>query len=306
MSSHRDEFNFGELPRYGQGGRPPRRQFGAAVLALLILISLVVVWRVTAGDGVVAATATSSPTTMASLPPPVSGGGSPVPSLAPQLQKIVDFGRPVYCGGGELPMVALTFDDGPGPYTQYSLDTLKAAGAKASFFLVAKLLDTSTNQKASRAEAKFGDVGDHSWNHFGLAGESRSTLESEIVRPRNTIQKYSGEQPLFFRPPWGSRDSALDAFVKSQGMIEMMWTFDTHDSEGAKADEIVNTIFNQVRPGSIILMHENRGTTREALPAILQILTEKGLQPVTLTTLLTKDPPTTKQLKDGLPSCFGS
>lgn len=202
-------------------------------------------------------------------------------------------------------MIALTFDDGPGPYTQSTLDTLKAAGAKASFFLVGRLMDTSTNQRESRAEAKFGDVGDHSWNHFGLAGESRSTLESEIVRPRNTIQKYSGEQPLFFRPPWGSRDSALDAFVKSQGMIEMMWTFDTHDSEGAKADEIVNTIFNQVRPGSIILMHENRGTTREALPAILQILTEKGLQPVTLTTLLTKDPPTTKQLKDGLPACFG-
>lgn len=302
MPSHRDEFNFGELPRYGEGGRTPRRQFGAAVLALLILISLLVVWRSTAGGGSVTATATLSPMTPASTELP-SGEPSPSPSLAPQLQKLVDAGRPVYCGGSELPMVALTFDDGPGPYTQYTVDTLKAAGAKASFFLVGRLLDTIYNRKEVGVEAKFGDVGDHSWNHFALAGASRRTLKAEILRPRDVIQKYAREQVLYFRPPYGSRDSSLDDFVKSHGMIEMMWTIDTHDSEGATADAIVNTIYNQVRPGSIILMHENRGTTREALPTILQVLADKGLQPVTLTTLLTKDPPTTQQLREGLSAC---
>jgi peptidoglycan/xylan/chitin deacetylase (PgdA/CDA1 family) len=306
MPSHRDEVNFGELPQYGHQ-RPPRRQFGAAVLALLTFVSLLIVWRATAGDGNVTARSTVSPPTPgATTQPPAAEGTSQGPTLAPQLQTILDSGHPVYCGGGALPMVALTFDDGPGPYTLATVDTLKAAGAKASFFLVGSLLDTLTNQQTSKAEAKFGDVGDHSWSHFGLAGESRRTLLSEVVRPRNAIRRYTREQVLFFRPPWGSRDRALDAFVKSQGMIEMMWTIDTHDSEGAKADEIVNAIFNQVQPGSIILMHENRATTRDALPAILQVLADKGLQPVSLTTLLTKDPPTTSQLNHGLPACLGS
>jgi len=307
MTSFRSEFEFGELPEYGRGPRPPKRQFGIVVLTLLVLVSLVVVWRGTTGggsDNSVQALGSSTPSP--SVQSPAVGGLSSGPgaSIAPQLQKIMDFGKPVYCGGGDLPMVALTFDDGPGPFTQYAVDTLKIAGVKASFFLVGKLFDSTTNQKESKIEAKFGDVGDHSWSHFGLAGESSSTLQAEIVRPLETIERYSGEDILFFRPPWGSRDPALDSFVASHGMIEMMWTLDTHDSEGAKDYEIVSTIDNQVQPGSIILMHENRGTTRDALPAILQILAAKGLQPVTLTTLLTEDPPTTKQLKHGLSGCF--
>lgn len=308
MTSYRDEFEFGELPQYGRGRRPPKRQFGVAVLALLILVSLVLVWRGTTGGGTEPAQVINgSVTPSATAQSPSAGGPSPAPepSIAPQLQKILDLGKPVYCGGGNLPLVALTFDDGPGPFTQYAVDTLKAAGAKASFFLVGKLFYSNTNQKESKIEAKFGDVGDHSWSHYGLAGESPSTLQSEVVRPLKIIEKYSGENVLYFRPPWGSRDSALDAFVKSQGMIEVMWTLDTHDSEGAKTDEIVSAIDNQAQPGSIILLHENRGTTRNALPAILQILAAKGLQPVTLTTLLTQDPPTTKQLKHGSSACFG-
>ena len=307
MSSDRDEFEFGELPQSGRGRRPPKRQFGAFILALLTRVSLVVVWRgTTGGDRNSAQAVTGSPASSAAILSPPPGGPSPgaEPGLAPQLQKIVDLGKPVYCGGGNLPMVALTFDDGPGPYTQYTVDTLKTAGAKATFFLVGKLFNSSTNQKESKVEAKFGDVGDHSWNHFGLAGKSVATLDAEIVRPRKIIEKYSGEDVVYFRPPWGSRDSALDAFVASQGMIEMMWTFDTHDSEGAKTDEIVSSIDKQAQPGSIILLHENRGTTRSALPAILQVLAAKGLQPVTLTTLLTQDPPTTKQLKHGQSGCY--
>ena len=59
----------------------------------------------------------------------------------------------------------------------------------------------------------------------------------------------------------------------------------------------------EVAACAIVLMHENRGTTRNALPAILQGLTDKGLQPVTLSTLLTQDPPTKQQLRRGVSGC---
>lgn len=314
MTSPDDDFAFGNLPRLGGGGRwPPRREFGVLIIALVVLVSVVVVWRGLASegdDGVIASSAPSLPMSPGVTVTPSGGSpsGAQTPgapeTLAPQLQKIMDLGKPVYCGGADQPMVALTFDDGPGPYTQYTIDTLRAAGARATFFLVGKLFSSTTNQKESKVEARFGDIGDHSWNHFGLAGASDHTLASEVVRPRRTIEKYSGEHVIYFRPPWGSRDARLDRYVKSLGMIEVMWSFDTHDSEGASTDQIVRTIDKQVQAGSIILLHENRGTTRNALPLILQVLQDKGLRAVTLSTLLTEDPPTTKQLKHGQAGCF--
>src|SRR4051812_47060013 len=49
-------------------------------------------------------------------------------------------GEPIYCGGGRGNAVALTFDDGPGPFTERLLGLLREADAHATFFLVGSRL----------------------------------------------------------------------------------------------------------------------------------------------------------------------
>ena len=303
MSSPDDnrDFLFGDLPRFRR--RPPRRVFGLLVLGMLALGLVLVAWTLVYGVGskspeAASSDATSHTPTQSPLSPQANA------TLPSQLQSLVDGGRPVYCGGTTQPMVALTFDDGPGPYSQYTIDTLRTANAKATFFLVGRLLHSKTYQRIAKREAKFGEVGDHSWSHPELAGEPESTLQTEVLKAQKLTEKYTGGPVVYFRPPLGSHDAALDAYVRSLGMIEVIWTFDTHDSsEGVKPDEIVTSIDNWARPGAIILLHENRGATRIALPDILQTLSDKGLRPVTLTTLLTEDPPTREQLKQGQSGC---
>lgn len=312
MPSLDDDFLFGEPPKHLGRSTLPRIEYVALLVGLAIVASLLMIWRVASGDD-------PTPSPQSSVPVLAEGpseGPSQEPSegasdqpprhndeLAPQLQKILDLGMPVYCGGGAQPMVALTFDDGPGAYTPYALDTLRSYDARSTFFLVGKLFGSKTNQRISREEARFGDVGNHSWSHFGLANEPRHVLDREVKRTKKIIEKYSGEDIIYFRPPWGSRDRALDEYVQALGMIEVMWSFDTYDSRGAKTDKIIRKVLENANPGSIILMHENRGTTKNALVGILSGLVQKNLKPVTLTTLLTQDPPTRNQLKKGLQGC---
>lgn len=307
MSSLDDNFSFGEPPKHLGRARLPRKEYVALITSLAVLVGALLIWRVAAGSEVTPPGAPAPGGAGAAGAGPGNSNGSTdvtdAGELPRSLAKLLEMGLPVYCGAGTKPMVALTFDDGPGAYTSYTIDTLRNYNAKATFFLVGKLLGNNTSDKIAREEARFGDVGNHAWSHFGLAGEPRSVLDREVKRTKKAMEEATGEPVIYFRPPWGSRDKALDDYVKDLGMIEMMWTFDTYDSQGANSDKIVKTVLGHAHPGSIILMHENRGTTKNALDGILSGLAEKGLQPVTLTTMLTLDPPDRNQLKQGLQGC---
>jgi peptidoglycan/xylan/chitin deacetylase (PgdA/CDA1 family) len=89
-------------------------------------------------------------------------------------------------------------------------------------------------------------------------------------------------------------------------MAEILWDVDSTDSRvSPPADyrEISATVRRNVRPGSIVLMHENRGQTIRALRGILPVLKRRGLRSVTVPELLAADPPTAAQLKAGRAGC---
>jgi len=214
--------------------------------------------------------------------------------------RLIRSGHPVYCGGGSKPMVALTFDDGPGPYSRRTLAVLRAHHARATFFLVAKEV---TGWPALAAvpsqEARLHAIGDHTYDHIGVTDLPGDDLEHQIGDSLTVIEDAAGVPVRLFRPPYGRHDSASDAAARAHGMLDVLWSLDTGDSMGATADQIVQAIQSDAGPGSIVLLHENRGTTRAALPRILSVLESKGLQSVTVPELLTHDPPTAEQLASG-------
>jgi len=216
------------------------------------------------------------------------------------VDRFLQAGSPIYCGGSAKPMVALTFDDGPGPYTRRTLAVLRSHGARATFFLVAKEIDGWPALKdVPKEEARDHAIGDHTYDHIGVTDLSPADLDHQLGDSLSVIEGAAGVPVRLFRPPYGRHDAASDAAARSDGMLEVLWSLDTEDSMGATADQIVRTIRDDVRPGSIVLLHENRGTTRSALPRILSVLQSKGLQPVTVPELLAHDPPTASQLASG-------
>lgn len=221
-----------------------------------------------------------------------SGGGT-----AASLQRLVDAGQPIYCGAGTKPLVALTFDDGPGPDTLQTIEELKAAGMTATFFEVGKLLGEPMFDGIPKAAARFGAIGDHTWDHISMVGLSRTELDAEITRTRRVLQQITGQRVFLFRPPLGQHNDTVDAYVRSAGMLQIMWTIDSGDSMGASDDQIYRTVRDRLSPGDIVLLHENRGTTQNALPRIIRLIQREGYRAVTVPQLLAMDPPTPDQLQ---------
>ena len=228
---------------------------------------------------------------------------APIASAARQeeaLDRLLYLGYPVRCGAGTKKLVALTFDDGPGPYTQKVLRELRNGGARATFFIVGRELADWPNLKhLPRHELKAGALGDHTWTHRSLPGLSQTELDDEIGRTQQAVARASGTPVRLFRPPFGATDATVDRTVRALGMVEVLWSIDSGDSAEASNPEVQTNVLSELRPGAIVLLHENRGTTLHALPSLLQAITERGYRMVSVPELVAADPPTEQQLRTG-------
>jgi peptidoglycan-N-acetylglucosamine deacetylase len=223
-------------------------------------------------------------------------------AAARTLARLAAQGRPVYCAGRRRPWVAFTFDDGPGVYTKLAVRILSAAHVQATFFLVGRNL--APFHSALRAEERIGALGDHTWSHPDLALLAPAKVERQIASAKAGIERASGRRVQLFRPPYGVRDAVVDATARRHGLVEVLWSTDSADSLGANWAGITRNVLAGVHPGAIILMHENRGQTIRALKfAILPRLRHSHLRLVTLTKLLSEDPPTRAQLAAGHRGC---
>jgi len=198
-------------------------------------------------------------------------------------------------------MVALTFDDGPGPYTRLVVSKLRKRRLRVTFFLVGKQIVAYPG--LDRSERPVAAVADHTMTHPVLPSLPQAAMVDEIAKAKTLIERTAGQPVDIFRPPYGSRSPAIDAAAKALGLVEVIWTVDSRDSAGADYAQIAHNVIAGLHPGSIILMHENRGQTVRALATILPALKRSHLQPVTLPTLLSADPPTLRQLRAGGLGC---
>ena len=285
------------------GQRPRRRGYPSAITILILATVAVAAFRQGVLESLAHAGAEDgTPATRAGAQRnPLSWGLEPLPedpaAEAEALDRFAALGLPIYCGGGRKPYVALTFDDGPGPYTIKTLEILRAAGARATFFSVGKKLEYFRD--VPKLELEAGALGDHTWTHRDMRGATAQELEDEVGRTREALVEAAGRPVRMFRPPYGAHDQALDRYLKSSGMVEIMWSGESGDSAGAPASVVLANAVAALRPGSIILMHENRGSTLSMLPRILQAVSNKGLHAVTVPYLLAHDPPTEAQLRAG-------
>ncbi len=182
------------------------------------------------------------------------------------------------------PMIALSFDDGPG-YNKASnsiLDTLEKYNAKATFFMVGRNA-ASLPANVKRKAALGMELGNHTWNH---ASYGSNVEPSDIKKASNAIFNICGQYPTAFRSPGGMTTGTIKAECKKEKMPIYYWSIDTQDWMSRDADKVYNKVLNSVKDGDIILMHEIYNSTAEAVKRMVPKLQEKGYQLVTCRELM--------------------
>ncbi|NRQ32506.1 polysaccharide deacetylase family protein [Nonomuraea sp. NN258] len=177
--------------------------------------------------------------------------------------------------------VALTFDDGPGPDTGKLLDVLNAAGARATFFTVGTSA-AAQPELLRRMSAEGHLIGNHTWAHRDLAKESTSKITDAFDRTADTVNAIIGQTPKLARAPYGSVDKDVRNVARALGLALVNWDVDTQDANARDPRTVADRAVAGAHPGAVILMHDTRRTTVDAVPDILKRLRGKGYTFVTV------------------------
>jgi peptidoglycan/xylan/chitin deacetylase (PgdA/CDA1 family) len=195
--------------------------------------------------------------------PAASAAPTPAPAVA------AGHGR---CANG---YVGLTFDDGPSATTNQLLAALTSHHLRATMF------DQGNNAEANpglvRAEKRAGMwIGNHTFTHPHLTQLGEPGTFEEITSTQWVLRDITGREPTLFRPPFGETDDQVRADEARIGLLEVLWTVDSQDWNGATVDQIVAAA-HTLEPGGIILMHDWPPATIAAVPGVAKALADKGL-----------------------------
>jgi peptidoglycan/xylan/chitin deacetylase (PgdA/CDA1 family) len=179
-------------------------------------------------------------------------------------------------------VVSLTFDDGPGDYTDDFLDVLRDKHVHATFFEIGQEVP-GREQTMRRALREGSEIGNHTMHHDPHAGYPDLVEASALIRSATHFR------PCLFRPPGGVVSSALLAAAAEAGMRTVTWDVDPSDWANPGSGAVYRRVVEAVQPGSIVVMHDGGGDRRgtlEALPSIIDNLRRRGYRFATVSELL--------------------
>lgn len=185
---------------------------------------------------------------------------------------------------GSAGAVALTFDDGPGSFTDRLLDCLEKNQSKATFFMVGEEIN-SFPDTVKRMEEMGCELGNHSYTHTDFTILSTDDMSAEIAGVDELLVNLVGYGATVVRPPYGSVNDSVRATV---GTPMILWSIDTLDWETKDAQQTVDTVMENVTDGSIILMHDIFSTTVDAVEMLVPQLISEGYELVTVHELAEK------------------
>ena len=209
------------------------------------------------------------------------------------------FGPVLAHGQTDQAVIALTFDDGPSPYTAEVLNILARYQVKATFFLIGQNVERHPDL-AQRIVAEGHAIGNHTYSHpLWEAVANPGKAAQELSKGAAAIQTATGVSPTLFRPPRGWRSPWMMRLARRTGYLVVTWSVSPDDWRGPPPEVIAERVLRQVRPGAIILLHDGLGTqvdphmqnTVIALPTIIEGLQVRGYRFVTVPEFTTAETP---------------
>lgn len=196
---------------------------------------------------------------------------------------------PIYSVERDDKKIAVSFDAAWGnEHTKAILDSLDAYHVKATFFLVnfwAEKFPEDVKEIAARGH----EVENHSATHPDLASLSADQIKKELNTAGNTIEKLCGKRPDLIRPPFGSYNNTVIEAAEQEGYRVIQWDVDSLDWKTLSTEQIVERVTRNVKPGSIVLFHNNAEHVEEYLPVILEKLQSSGYEIVPVGELIYRE-----------------
>ncbi|MBC8590343.1 polysaccharide deacetylase family protein [Wansuia hejianensis] len=189
---------------------------------------------------------------------------------------------------GDTNNIALTFDDGIDKiYTEKLLDVLNKYNIKATFFIVAKTAEE--NPKTIKRMIKEGHtIGLHSLEHKDALLKGYFYTKKDF-KTSIEIMKNHGLNIKYYRPPWGHMNIFTLKYIKNHRLQLILWNIMVGDwKDYSSSERIENKLIKNISKGSIICLHDGRGTndapkrTIQALDTVIPQLIEKGFNFVTM------------------------
>jgi peptidoglycan/xylan/chitin deacetylase (PgdA/CDA1 family) len=187
--------------------------------------------------------------------------------------------------------VALTFDDGPTPFTDRLLQVLADNNAKATFFLIGNKVALDPHAAKRIADAGM-DIGNHTWEHPNMSTIPPEAIPSQLSKANDAITAATGRAPNLFRPAGGLSNDAVRAEAGRQGMAEILWDVIPFDwINDANTAATLYMLKTQITPGSVVLLHDTYSSTVDLVYQFLPVLKANDYHLVTVSHLLGRRQP---------------
>lgn len=192
--------------------------------------------------------------------------------------------EPVDCSA--VKCVALTFDDGPSPFTGRLLRILHDADARATFFLIGNKVAADPAGAKRIADAGM-EIGSHTWEHPNMTTIPPAEIPAQLTKANDAITAATGRPPTLWRPAGGLTNDTVNQQAAKLGLAGILWDvipFDWINDANTTATREV--LMAQTKPGSVVLFHDTYSSTVDVVYQFLPVLKANGYHVVTVSELL--------------------
>jgi peptidoglycan/xylan/chitin deacetylase (PgdA/CDA1 family) len=186
----------------------------------------------------------------------------------------------------QVKCVALTFDDGPTPYTDRLLSILTANKAKATFFEIGNKV--AANPAGAKRVVEAGmELGNHTWEHPNMTTLPLEDVPSQLSRANDAIAAATGVTPKLWRPPGGLTNATVNEQAGKVGLAGILWDvipYDWINDSNTAASRLL--LMSQIKPGSVVLLHDTYSSTVDIVEQFIPVLKANDYHFVTVTQLL--------------------
>lgn len=196
---------------------------------------------------------------------------------------------PIYCVDTSEKKISISFDAAWGDdHTIPILDILDEHGVKTTFFIVdfwAKKHADDVKEIYDRGH----EVENHSATHPDMTGLTSEQIRMELQQTGDRIEGITGVKPTLFRPPFGAYNNRLIDECGKIGYHVIQWSVDSLDWKDITAGQIVERVTSNIKPGDIVLFHNNATYVEDYLPEVLKKLKYDGYEIVPIGELIHKE-----------------
>jgi len=186
----------------------------------------------------------------------------------------------------QVKCVALTFDDGPGPYTDRLLKILKDNDAEATFFLIGNKV--AANPAGAKRIADAGmEIASHTWEHPNMTTIPPKEIPAQFSKANDAIEAATGHRPTLVRTAGGLINDQVLVEAGKQGLADINWDVIPFDwANDANLDATKALLMAQVRPNSVVLFHDTYSSTVDLVYQFIPVLKANGYHLVTVSHML--------------------